>query len=82
VVAALVSSLGAEPLPRDLVVFGELGLTGEIRPVPYGEERLREAAKHGFRRAVVPLANAPRQAPEGIAVAAVPTIADALAALG
>jgi DNA repair protein RadA/Sms len=82
VVAALVSSLRSEPLARDLVVFGELGLTGEIRPVPYGEERLREAAKHGFRKAVVPLANAPRQAPDGIAVSAVPTIADALAALG
>ncbi len=83
VVAALVSSLQARrPLPQDLVMFGELGLTGEIRPVPYGEERLREAAKHGFRRAIVPQANAPRQAPEGITVVAVPTIADALAALG
>jgi DNA repair protein RadA/Sms len=82
VVAALVSSLKGAPLAQDLVVFGELGLTGEIRPVPYGEERLREAAKHGFRRAVVPLANAPRQAPDGIEVAAVPGIAEALAALG
>ena len=62
VVAALRSSLDGRPLPHDLVVFGEIGLTGEIRPVPYGEERLREAAKHGFRRAIVPLANAPRQA--------------------
>ena len=66
VVAALLSSLNGRPLPQDLVVFGELGLTGEIRPVPYGEERLREAAKHGFRRAIVPRANAPRQAIEGI----------------
>jgi len=82
VVAALVSSLRTTPLPPDVVIFGELGLTGEIRPVPYGEERLREAAKHGFRRAVVPQANAPRQAPDGIVVSAVPTIADALAALG
>jgi DNA repair protein RadA/Sms len=82
VVAALVSSLTGRPLLRELVIFGELGLTGEIRPVPYGEERLREAAKHGFRRAIVPLANAPRQAPEGLAVVAVPTIAEALAALG
>jgi DNA repair protein RadA/Sms len=82
VVAALVSSLKATPLPQELVVFGELGLTGEIRPVPYGEERLREAAKHGFRRAVVPRANAPRQAPEGITVAAVANITEALAALG
>lgn len=82
VVAALFSSLRTTALPQDLVMFGELGLTGEIRPVPYGEERLREAAKHGFRRAIVPQANAPRQAPEGITVVAVPTIADALAALG
>ena len=63
-------------------MFGELGLTGEIRPVPYGEVRLREAAKHGFRRAVVPRANAPRQAPEGLTVAAVADISEALAALG
>ena len=81
VVAALCSSLEGRPLRQDLVVFGELGLTGEIRPVPYGEERLREAAKHGFRRAVVPLANAPRQAPDGIEITAVAKIADALAAL-
>jgi DNA repair protein RadA/Sms len=81
VVAALLSSLNAKPLPQDLVVFGEIGLTGEIRPVPYGEERLREAAKHGFRRAIVPLANAPRQAPEGITVNAVAKIADAIDAL-
>jgi len=81
VVGALVSSLTGRPLPGDAVIFGELGLTGEIRPVPYGEERLREAVKHGFRRAVLPLANAPRQAPEGITIAAVANIADALAAL-
>ncbi len=81
VVAALCSSLSGKPLPQDLVVFGELGLTGEIRPVPYGEERLREAAKHGFRRAVMPLANAPRQAPDGIECAAVGKIGEALAAL-
>jgi DNA repair protein RadA/Sms len=82
VVAALVSSLRTAPLAQDLVVFGELGLTGEIRPVPYGEERLREAAKHGFRRAVVARANAPRQAPEGLSVAAVANISEALAAFG
>jgi DNA repair protein RadA/Sms len=82
VVAALLSSLNGRPLPQDLVVFGEIGLTGEIRPVPYGEERLREAAKHGFRRAIVPAANAPRQAPDGIAVAAVAKLAEAIDALG
>lgn len=82
VVAALLSSLSGKPLSHDLVVIGELGLTGEIRPVPYGEDRLREAAKHGFRRAIVPLANALRLPPEGIAVVPVAKIADAIDALG
>ena len=82
IVAALLSSLSGKPLAQDLAVFGELGLTGEIRPVPYGEDRLREAAKHGFRRAIVPLANAPGLAPEGIAVTPVATIAEAIDALG
>ena len=82
VVAALLSSLSGKPLAQDLAVFGELGLTGEIRPVPYGEDRLREAAKHGFRRAIVPLANAPRVPPEGITVTPVATIAEAIDALG
>jgi DNA repair protein RadA/Sms len=82
VVAALLSSLNGRPLPQDLVVFGEIGLTGEIRPVPYGEERLREAAKHGFRHAIVPAANAPRQAPDGIRVAAAAKLAEAIDALG
>jgi len=81
VIAALRSSLDGKPLRQDLVLFGELGLTGEIRPVPYGEERLREAAKHGFRRAVVPLGNAPRQALAGIEVTAAAKVAEALAAL-
>ena len=60
-VLAVVSSLRERPLPNDTVCFGELGLTGEVRPVPFGEERLREAAKLGFRRALVPSANVPRQ---------------------
>ncbi len=63
-------------------MFGEIGLTGEIRPVPYGEERLREAAKHGFRRAIIPKANAPRQVPEGLEIAAVAKVSEALSALG
>ena len=58
--------------------FGELGLAGEVRPVPYGEERLREAAKHGFERAIVPEANEPRRAIEGIEVVGVERLADAL----
>ena len=57
VVLAVLSSLRDRPLPADLVVFGEIGLAGEIRPVQNGPERLREAAKHGFKRALVPKAN-------------------------
>ena len=79
-VLAAVSSLEDRPLAPDLVTVGELGLAGEIRPVPYGEERLREAAKHGFRRAVVARSNAPRHAPAGLEVIAVARLAEALAA--
>jgi DNA repair protein RadA/Sms len=76
---AAVSSLRATPLAQDLIAFGEIGLAGEIRPIPYGEERLREAAKHGFRRAIVPAANRPRQAIDGLQVVAVQRLSDALA---
>jgi DNA repair protein RadA/Sms len=58
---ACVSSLHDKPLASRTVSFGEVGLAGEIRPVPFGEERLRESAKHGFRRAIVPVANARRR---------------------
>jgi DNA repair protein RadA/Sms len=57
---AVLSSFRDRILPRDLIVFGELGLTGELRPVANGQERLREAAKHGFRQAIVPYANRPK----------------------
>lgn len=77
-VLATVSSTRDEPLAGRLVCFGELGLAGEIRPVPYGEERLREAAKHGFERAIVPEANKPRRAIEGLQVIGVERLADAL----
>ncbi len=60
-VLAVLSSFRNRPMPNDLVVFGELGLAGEVRPVAGGEERLAEAAKHGFRRAIVPEANKPRK---------------------
>jgi DNA repair protein RadA/Sms len=60
VVMAALSSFRDRRLATDLVVFGEIGLAGEIRPVPNGEERLRAAAKHGFKRAIVPKANVPR----------------------
>jgi DNA repair protein RadA/Sms len=59
-VLAVLSSLRNRPLPQDLIVFGELGLGGEIRPVQGGQERLREAAKHGFKLAIIPHANAPK----------------------
>jgi DNA repair protein RadA/Sms len=81
VLAAALSSLEGHSLPQDLVCFGEVGLAGEIRPVPFGEERLREAAKHGFRRAVVPRANAPRRPVQGMHVTAVGRLAEAVAAL-
>ncbi|MDM1545678.1 DNA repair protein RadA [Ignatzschineria indica] len=60
VIAAAYSSFRNLILPSDLVVFGEIGLAGEVRPVPHGEERLKEAAKHGFKRAIVPIANKPK----------------------
>jgi len=78
---SIVSSLRDRALPHDLVVFGEVGLSGEIRPVPSGQERLHEAAKHGFRRAIVPLANAPRKTPKGMEVVGVKTLGEALAAI-
>jgi DNA repair protein RadA/Sms len=60
VLMAILSSLRNQPLPRELVVFGEVGLAGEIRPIPNGLERLHEAAKHGFKKAIVPKQNAPK----------------------
>ncbi len=79
---AIVSSFRDHPLPRDLVIFGEVGLSGEIRPVPSGQERLAEAAKHGFRRAIVPRANAPKSAIPGMEVLPVRRLQEALAAFG
>jgi DNA repair protein RadA/Sms len=81
VLLAIVSSFRDKILPQDLMVFGEVGLSGEIRPVPSGQERLREAAKHGFKRAIVPLANAPREKNIGIEVIAVKNLQEALNAL-
>jgi DNA repair protein RadA/Sms len=77
---AMLSSFSERALGPDMVVFGEVGLTGEIRPVPFGEERLTEAAKHGFKRALVPEANQPRKA-LGIEVVAVRRLAEAIAAV-
>jgi len=77
-VLAVLSSLRNRPIAQDTVCFGELGLTGEVRPVPFGEERLREAAKQGFRRALVPVANVPRRPVEGLDVAGVGRLEQAL----
>ncbi|MCV6589575.1 MAG: DNA repair protein RadA [Marinobacterium sp.] len=78
---AVVSSFRDNALPQDLMTFGEVGLSGEIRPVPNGQERIREAAKHGFRRAIVPKANAPKEPITGMEVVAVNTLSEALDAL-
>ena len=78
VLLSVLSSLRDRPLPHELVVFGEVGLAGEIRPVPNGQERLNEAAKHGFKRAIVPKANAPKKGIKGMEVVGVQRLADAL----
>ena len=80
-ILAIVSSFKDQVLPRELVVFGEVGLAGEIRPVPSGQERLSEAAKHGFTRAIVPKANAPKKKIDGMKVIAVSKLSEALDAL-
>ncbi len=78
VLLAINSSMRNKPLPRGLVVFGEVGLAGEIRPAPRGQERLREAAKLGFSIAMVPKSNAPKQKIEGLQIVAVDRIDEAL----
>jgi DNA repair protein RadA/Sms len=78
VALALASSLADKPIPQTLVAFGEIGLTGELRPVAYGEERLREAAKQGFTTALIPKDNAPRAPIEGLKVHELTRLEDAL----
>jgi DNA repair protein RadA/Sms len=78
VLMAALSSFRDRPIDLGLVVFGEVGLTGEIRPVPNGQERLREAAKHGFKRAVVPRLNLPKQPIQGLQVTGVDKLSDVL----
>ncbi|KQQ45838.1 DNA repair protein RadA [Duganella sp. Leaf126] len=77
VLLAINSSMRNKPLPRGFVVFGEVGLAGEIRPAPRGQERLREAAKLGFSIAMIPSGNAPKQPIEGMTIIAVDRIDDA-----
>jgi DNA repair protein RadA/Sms len=78
VLLAIHSSMRSKPLPRGLVAFGEVGLAGEIRPAPRGQERLREAAKLGFSIALVPKANLPKHQIEGLQVIGVERIDEAM----
>jgi DNA repair protein RadA/Sms len=80
VVIALASSLSDRTVPNSLVSFGEIGLTGEVRPVAYGEERLKEAQKQGFKLAIVPKDNAPRKPLQGLDVVSVGRVGEALEA--
>jgi len=79
VLLSISSSLKNKPLPSKLIVFGEVGLAGEIRPAPRGQERLKEAAKLGFTRALIPEANRPKQAIAGMEVIAVKRVEEAVA---
>ena len=75
---AIVSSFRNIQLPNDLVIFGEVGLSGEIRPVTSGQERLQEAKKLGFKKAIVPKANLPKKPMDGLEVLGVNKFMDAL----
>ncbi len=75
---AVVSSLCDKPLSKKTIAFGEVGLSGEIRPVSNGQERIREAAKHGFIRAIVPMANKPKKNSEKIKIIGVNSLSEAL----
>jgi DNA repair protein RadA/Sms len=81
VLLAVVSSLRGKPIAGKTVAFGEVGLAGEVRPTPRGQERLKEAAKHGFTRAIIPKSNAPRQAIAGLEIIAVERIEEAVIAI-
>ena len=78
VLLAIVSSLRNRPLPGKWVAFGEVGLAGEIRPAPRGQDRLKEAAKLGFTHALIPKSNAPRQTIKGIEVIALERVEQAV----
>ena len=82
VLLAVLSSFRDRPISRRTAAFGEVGLAGEIRPVPHGEERLKEALSHGFERVILPKANAPKRKPAGgIEIVAVERLSEAIAAL-
>ena len=78
ILLATLSSFRDFVLPRELIVFGEVGLAGEIRPVPNGQERLREAAKHGFKQAIIPSANNPKESIDGLEIFPVSRLSDAV----
>lgn len=75
---AVLSSLRNRPVPHDMIIFGEVGLAGEIRPVQGGQERLREAAKHGFKHAIIPHTNAPKEPLGDMTIAAVQSLQEAV----
>jgi DNA repair protein RadA/Sms len=79
VLLAIQGSLRGKALPRGFIAFGEVGLAGEVRPAPRGQERLKEAAKLGFSVALVPKANAPKKPIEGLAIHAVARVDEAIA---
>jgi DNA repair protein RadA/Sms len=78
IVIGVVSSLRNKIIPHDMFFFGEIGLSGEIRPVANGLVRLNDAAKHGFKKAVIPKGNAPKKTIEGLQIQAVSTLSEAL----
>ncbi len=81
VLLAINSSMKNKPLPAKSLVFGEVGLAGEIRPVQRGQERIREAAKQGFKTVLVPTANKPKQGIDGVTIVTVDRVDQALAVL-
>ena len=81
VLLAIQSSLRGKPLPKGFIAFGEIGLAGEVRPAPRGQDRLKEAAKLGFDVALIPKANAPKKAIEGMRLLPVERVDEAIAAL-
>ncbi|MCG6900059.1 MAG: DNA repair protein RadA [Gammaproteobacteria bacterium] len=82
VLLAVLSSHQNRPLPADLIVFGEVGLSGELRPVPNGQQRISEAVKHGFHKAMIPAANQPKVATKGLEVTAVHRLSQVLEKIG
>jgi DNA repair protein RadA/Sms len=78
ILLCVLSSLRDRAIPADVFAFGEIGLSGEVRPCANGQERIREAAKHGFKTAIVPAANAPKKPVAGLELVPVNTLQEAL----